>query len=152
MDAGRLPQRDYAEEGADRRQTHIARLDLTLALQFDVVQEAQNGWRIEIGNLEGGWLLTGGLPQDTEQEPEGIAVAVHVCGLARHCDSMCSVKKDCSKGPIGVDGRSVSFMVASCLCIPAEHLADDGQQLRCRREIPVGFHHSQVPQIYRKMR
>ena len=56
------------------------------------------------------------------------------------------------KGPIGVDGRSVSFMVASCLCIPAEHLADDGQQLRCRREIPVGFHHSQVPQIYRKMR
>lgn len=52
-----------------------------------MVEKTQNRWRIEVPDSQTGGLLASGLLHETEQQPEGVAVAVDrllACAAMRH--------------------------------------------------------------------
>ena len=59
---------DESEERADGGQARISRADTVGPLLFDIVEECQDGGRIEIGDRESFWLDALGLVDESQEQ------------------------------------------------------------------------------------
>jgi hypothetical protein len=63
-----------AEQGVDRREPQVAGADAVGAFGFEVVEEGGDQWRVELGDVELGWLAPEPSLGVVEQQPERVAV------------------------------------------------------------------------------
>ncbi|HLG07266.1 MAG TPA: hypothetical protein VI409_01195 [Gaiellaceae bacterium] len=69
-----VAQRGEAKQGVDRCEPGVAGADAVTALAFEVVEEGGDQGRVEIVEVELGWLGAGALLGEDEQQPQRVAV------------------------------------------------------------------------------
>jgi hypothetical protein len=69
-----MPEGCVGEHGADRGEAGVAGAGAVAAVLLEVVQEAADQRRVEVGDVKLAWLFSGALGGEGQEQPPGVAV------------------------------------------------------------------------------